>query len=80
MGLTGLGKVVSQIIRQIGKAMRWIGDKIMHYMRVGVHYLVMYGRLFARYFMEMLKMMQRDPIGFIQFAGSVAILVYYGLF
>ncbi len=80
MGLTGLGKVVSQVIRQIGKAMRWFADKIMHYMRIGVHYLIMYARRYSRYFMEMLKMMQRDPIGFVQFAGNIGILVYYGLF
>jgi len=79
MGLTGLGKIFSQIIRQIAKGLRYIGTKISHYIKLGLHYLYEYAKAFYRYLVRLYGTFQRDPIRFMQFAGSLAIMIYYGV-
>ena len=79
MGLTGLGKIFSQIINQIGKGLRYIGNKISHYIKLGIHYLYQYVKAFWHYLGKLYDTFQKDPIRFMQFAGSLAIMTYYGV-
>jgi len=79
MGLTGLGEIFSQIIAQIGKGLRYIGDKISHYIKLGLHYLYQYVKAFWKYLGKLYGTFQKDPIRFMQFAGSLAIMTYYGV-
>jgi len=79
MGLTGLGKIFSQVIAQIGKGLRYIGNKISHYIKLGLHYLYEYVKSFYRYLVRLYDTFQKDPIRFMQFAGSLAIMIYYGV-
>jgi hypothetical protein len=79
MGLTGIGKIISQVIAQIGKGLRYIGNKISHYIKLGLHYLYQYVKAFYRYIYRLYKTFQEDPIKFMQFAGSLAIMIYYGV-
>ena len=78
-GGQGFGEVISQVIRQIGRFIRFAITKIWHFLKWLAHYLFMYARLFARYVDRLYDRFARDPIHFLQFAGSLAILVYYGL-
>ena len=78
MGLTGLGKIFSQVIRQISKGLRYIGNKISHYIRLAIHYLFQYVKRYYRYLGKVYETFQKDPMHFMQFAGSLAILIYYG--
>jgi len=79
MGLTGLGKIFSQIINQIGKGLRYVGNKISHYIKLGLHYLYQYVKAFWQYLGKLYTTFQKDPIHFIQFTGSLAIMTYYGV-
>jgi len=79
MGLTGLGKVFAQVIHQIGTVVRYIGTKISHYIKLGIHYLFEYVKAFWKYVGRLYGTFQRDPIRFMQFAGSLAIMTYYGV-
>ena len=79
MGLTGLGKIFSQVIAQIGKGLRYIGNKISHYIKLGLRYLYGYVKAFYRYLGRLYRTFQEDPITFMQFAGSLAIMIYYGV-
>jgi len=79
MGITGIGKIISQVINQIGKGLRYIGNKISEYIRLGLRYLYRFARLVYRYLGKLYDTFQRDPIRFMQFAGSLAIMVYYGV-
>jgi len=79
MGLTGLGKIFSQVIAQIGKGLRYIGNKISYYIRLGIHYLFQYVKMFLKYLGRLYGTFQKDPITFLQFAGSLAIMTYYGV-
>jgi len=79
MGLTGLGRVFSQIIEQVGKGLRYIGNKISHYIKLGLHYLYQYVKAFYKYLGKLYRTFQEDPIRFMQFAGSLAIMTYYGV-
>ena len=79
MGLTGLGKIFAQVIRQIAKGLRYVGNKISHYIRLGIHYLFEYIKAFWKYLGRLYGTFQKDPIRFMQFAGSLAIMIYYGV-
>jgi len=79
MGLTGLGKIFAQVIRQIAKGLRYIGNKISHYIKLGIHYLFEYAKAFYHYLGRLYRTFQEDPIRFMQFAGSLAIMIYYGV-
>ncbi|CAH69425.1 hypothetical protein [Deltalipothrixvirus pozzuoliense] len=79
MGLTGLGKIVSQIIRQIAHGLEYVGDKVSHYIRLALHYLYEFAKAFYHYLGKLYDTFQRDPIRFLQFAGSLAIMTYYGV-
>jgi hypothetical protein len=79
MGLTGLGRIFSQIIEQIGKGLRYIGNKISHYIKLALHYLYQYVKAFYKYIGRLYRTFQEDPIRFMQFAGSLAIMTYYGV-
>jgi len=79
MGLTGLGKVFAQIIRQTAKFLRYIGDKIVHYFRVFIHYLLQYAKLSYKYLGKLYDTFQRDPLTFLQFTGSLAIMIANGV-
>jgi len=79
MGITGLGKIFSQIINQIGKGLRFVGNKISHYIKLGIHYLFQYVNAFWKYLGRLYGTFQKDPITFLQFAGSLAIMIYYGV-
>ncbi|CAJ31665.1 hypothetical protein AFV7_gp45 [Betalipothrixvirus pezzuloense] len=79
MGLTGLGKVVAQMEYQIGKFIRWIGDMIVKFIRWVIHYLVLLAKAIYHSLERVYLEFQRDPLRFMQFAGSLAIMIYYGL-
>lgn len=79
MGVTGLGKIVSQVIRQIGVGIRFVASKIVDFIRIAIHYLVMFARAFYRYLGKVYDTFREDPIRFLQFAGSLAIMIYYGV-
>jgi len=79
MGLTGLGKIFAQVIRQIAKGLRYVGNKISHYIRLGIHYLFEYIKAFWKYLGRLYGTFQKDPIRFMQFPGSLAIMIYYGV-
>jgi hypothetical protein len=80
MGLTGLGKVFAQVIRQISVDLRFIAQKIYQYIRLGVHYLYIYARKYAHFLQNQIRKFQEDPLKYIQFAGNIAIATYYGVF
>jgi len=79
MGLTGLGKVVSQIIRQTAEFLRYIGNKIVHYFKLFLHYLYQYAKLSYKYLGKLYDTFQRDPLTFLQFTGSLAIMIANGV-
>ena len=75
----GIGRIIGQVIRQIGKFIRYVATKIWHVIKTVLHYLRVYAKAYYAYLGKLYDTFQRDPIRFTQFAGSLAILVYYGL-
>ena len=76
---SAVGDTISEIIYQVGKFIRLAIRKIYDLFRVLLHYLSIYARIFAGYLGKLYSIFARDPVRFLQFTGSLAIMTYYGL-
>ena len=77
--LGNAGQVVSTVIQQIGKFIRFAILRIWRALKLIAHYIVMFARYASKYLAMMYREFMKDPVRFMQFTGSMAILIYYGL-